>query len=233
MSNTVVLYSEEPSFFEQTGTRFSRRGVEVFCAMDVKELADVLNRTSPRLVISRGAPGGLPEPALRARLGSSPHVIVCGLPSDDPILLTSYKQSSGASVVLAPYGDALAEASASVLSVATRHFVRFLVQVKDAGDGTATFAYCQNLSTTGMLVELRRPLEVNSTVRLGFLVPGTQGMIDVNAKVVRHANSLKDVHRYGVQFLDLEPGEHDRIATLGNLKAQAGGAVSAAASAAA
>lgn len=214
MPNIVVLYSEDPSFFELAEARFDRRGVDVFCADKVDELAALLSRINCRVIISRSVPGGLPEPALRARLGPSPEIVVLAQPDDSPALLMSYKQAAGATVVLAPYAEPLREVMERCTTIALRHFVRLLVQVKDAGDGSATFAYCQNVSATGMLLELKRELSVGATIRISFMVPGTHGMIDVHARVVRHACSVRDCHRYGLHFTDLTDAQRERIDTL-------------------
>ena len=218
MPNTVVLYSEDPSFFERPDTHIARRGVDVFATMDIFELGAVISAAPVKLVISRGAPGGMPEPSLRSRLGTSPHVLILGSDADDPMTLKTYQAGIGSTVLLEPYQNRVFETTQKLLEVPIRHYVRMLVQMKGSGDSStagAGFSYCQNVSVSGMLIEAKKELVVGSTVRLSFMVPNVPGMIDVSARVVRHASSVKDAHRYGVHFLDLRPEDKEKIAGLG------------------
>jgi hypothetical protein len=211
MPNTVVLYSEDPSFFEREGTLFNRRGVEVFGAMDLDDLNRLIATLPVKLVISRGSPAGLPEPVLRTRLGTSPQLLVLGGANDDPLTLQTYERSPGSTVLIEPYGCRIVETTQTLLAIPVRHYVRMLVQLHADGGG---FGYCQNVSMTGMLIELKRQLTVGSEFPISFMLPNIPGMIRVTARVVRHASSLRDAHRYGLHFLDVSPEDHERLSQL-------------------
>ncbi len=217
MQNTVVLYSEDPSFFEREDTHFNRRGVDVFGAMNLNDLNGLIAALPVKLVIARGTPAGLPEPALRTRLGTSPQLLVLGSSKDDPLTLQSYDHTPGSTVICEPYGCRIVETTQTLLAIPVRHYVRMLVQLHTEGGG---FGYCQNVSLTGMLIELKRQLTVGTEFPISFMLPNIPGMVHVTARVARHASSLRDAHRYGLHFLDVTPEGHERLTQIDRLSTQ-------------
>lgn len=217
MPNTVVLYAEDPSFFERKDTLFNRRGVDIFGAMDLDDLNRLIGSLPVKLVISQGTPAGLSEPVLRTRLGTSPQLLVLGSAHDDPRTLQSYEHTPGSTVLLEPYGCRIVDTTQQLLAIPVRHYVRMLVQLHTDGGG---FGYCQNVSLTGMLIELKRQLTVGSEFPISFMLPNTPGMLRVTARVVRHASSLRDAHRYGLHFVDVAPEDHERLAHLDRTNTQ-------------
>jgi hypothetical protein len=216
--NIVVVYSESPSFFERSEVAFSRRGTEVFATQDLNEFGAIISSLPVQLAICHGIPGNLAEPALRQKLGRSPHILLLAENDVDPMVLRSYNGTPGSTVFIEPYGARALEAAQQLVAIPPRHYVRFLVQIKGGLDGPGGFGYCQNVSNTGMLLEVKRELVVDSTIRLTFLIPSSPGMVEVSARVVRHAGSLRDERRYGLHFLDLRPEDRDKIVTLGEFK---------------
>ena len=64
----------------------------------------------------------------------------------------------------------------------------------------------RNVSRSGMLVEMRGPLEVGSRAQIRLFLPTAARQkirLDISGEVIRDAGPEGDVHRYGVRFLDL------------------------------
>src|SRR5512140_2873150 len=60
-----------------------------------------------------------------------------------------------------------------------------------------------NLSTSGMLLDVPTSLEVGERVELKLFLPGGEKKVDVVGEISRDAGSTKEGNRYGVQFVDL------------------------------
>lgn len=60
-----------------------------------------------------------------------------------------------------------------------------------------------NVSTSGMLLEIARPLDVGVRVQLKLFLPGVGKKLDVAGEVTRDAGRTDDVYRYGVQFVEM------------------------------
>ena len=60
-----------------------------------------------------------------------------------------------------------------------------------------------NVSSTGMLVEVRTPLEVGSRVKVKLFVPGSTNQVEITGEVIREAAVTDTGHTYGVQFVEL------------------------------
>lgn len=211
---TVLLYTQDPAFFERRDTWFNRRGVDVFCAMDMEEAAAILTLRRVDMLVSCGVPAGLAVEELRGQVPYGVPLIVLVTPEDDEDLIDDYRLASDVAVITSPYGDALMQNTAKLLSVPTRHYIRILVQLQ-IEDQAGGFGFSNNLSATGMLVETKKQLEIGTHIQLSFLLPGARQMTAVKARVVREAQSNKHgSFRYGVQFVDLPVADREHIVAL-------------------
>jgi PilZ domain. len=60
-----------------------------------------------------------------------------------------------------------------------------------------------NVSKSGMLLEIARPLDIGVRVQLKLFLPGIGKRLDVAGDVTRDAGRTDDVYRYGVRFVEL------------------------------
>lgn len=77
-----------------------------------------------------------------------------------------------------------------------------LVTVVPEG-GLSHLGKTSNLSPSGMLLEVRAPLEVGQRIQLKLFLPGTTKQIEVTGEVTRGAGSSDGIDRYGIRFVDL------------------------------
>ncbi len=217
MSNgtTVLLFTHSPSFFEQRDTWFNRRGVDVFCAMDLEDAAAVFNKRRVDMMLCQGPPGGVHEAAIREVVPRGVPIFVLATENDDSRLLASYHKAVDSKVIKLPYGDAVMRLTAQTLAVPIRHYLRILVQVQaGSSERSNTFGFSNNISASGMLLETKRRLRIGDTVGLSFLLPCSPQMTVVHALVVREAKTEGNTLRFGLKYIDLPASDRDFIESL-------------------
>ncbi len=214
MGPTILLFSQQPAFFERRDTWFNRRGVDVFCAMDIDEVATIFSVRRVDLMLSQGVPGELSEGALRKVVPAQVPIILLTEGGDDARALASYTKSETCNVLKAPFGDKVMHLTARALAVPTRHYLRILVQIQVGESAGGTFGFSNNISTTGMLLETKRKLAVGETVGLSFMLPGAPQMTATHALVVREAPAEGNTFRFGVKFIDLPANDQEFLANL-------------------
>ena len=202
---TVILIASEPAFFEREDTWFNRRGVDVFCASDLPELMRIAKVRCPDLIVSAGIPDSLREHQFRMIVPESVPLVILARMQDPRDELSEYAVGFHSTVIRRPYDNQVVRATAAALSGPTRKYLRLLVQLKFKDRSkTGAFGFSQNVSSSGILLETKRDIEVGTRVDMSFMLPGQHQMTRVQGEVVRHAPSIKlDSHCYGVQFLDL------------------------------
>jgi hypothetical protein len=200
MVPTILLYSPHPAFFERRDTWFNRRGVDVFCAMDVDTLANMFSHRRMMLVLTQGVPDGMTAHEMRQIIPPQVRMLVLTEGGDDEDLLATYEADPDCKVLRAPFGEQVTKAARNAMTIPPRHYLRILVQIQ--ADGGGTFGFSNNISTTGMLLETKRQLNVGDTVALSFMLPGASQMSAAHALVVRQAPS-QGAYRFGLRFVDL------------------------------
>ncbi len=202
---TVILIAREPAFFEREDTWFNRRGVDVFCASDIPELMLIAKVRCPDLIVSAGIPDSLREHQFRMIVPESVPLVILARIHDPKDELLEYSVGFHSTVIRRPYDDQVMRATAAALSGPTRKYLRLLIQLKFKDRSKAgAFGFSQNVSSSGILFETKRDIDVGTRIEMSFMLPGQHQMTRVEGEVVRHAPSIKlDSHCYGVQFLDL------------------------------
>lgn len=221
---TVLLFADDPQFFERRDTWFNRRGVDAFGAMNASEVALIAGARNVHLLLSKGAPSGMSLEALRTILPVPTPLII--LNSGPPDELASYIGADDVYLLEEPFQDRVMDLTAKLLTVPTRHYLRILVQLKATETGRGgTFGFSNNLSASGMLLETRAELEIGNILELSFLLPGARQMTEARAKVVREAGKSRSGSKYGVQFQGLSSHDQLVIHNLTSLSGQTQGAV--------
>lgn len=217
MSNgpTVLLLAPTPAFFERRDTWFNRRGVDVFCALDLHDAASIFAMRRVDVVLAQGPPDGMDCTSARRVIPPEVPIIVLSSKGCPTALLDTYRRSAEATVVAEPYDDKIMHATARILEVPDRHYLRILVQVQGATGQAGTFGFSNNISTTGILMETRRELQIGETLQLSFLLPGAGQMTAVSALVVRQAHSGEGgTMRFGMKFIDLTESDLETITAM-------------------
>jgi len=99
-----------------------------------------------------------------------------------------------------------------LLNIKERKSYRVLLKVTVKGglNDTSFFCTSQNISTTGILIETERTLEVGDCISCSFYLPNS-GAISLDGEVVRTSGNTKDGFRYGVRYLKISPGHQVQI----------------------
>lgn len=79
-----------------------------------------------------------------------------------------------------------------------------LVTVVPEG-GRSHLGKTNNLSPSGMLVEVGEPLVVGERIEVKLFLPGTTKKLEFAGEVTREAARSPDRYSYGVHFVDLTP----------------------------
>ncbi len=223
---TVLLYTHNPAFFERRDTWFNRRGVDVFCAMDLEDAACIFTKRKVDLMLCEGPPGNVPEAAVREVVPRGVPIFVLADDSDNAELLNSYHKAIDSKVIRAPYGDAVLRLTAQALTVAVRHYIRILVQIQaGTSERSNTFGFSTNVSASGMLLETKRRLRIGDTIGVSFMLPCAPQMTACDALVVREAPSEGNTLRFGIKFIGLSVSDQEFIMSLASQSEQRAQAV--------
>lgn len=205
---TVLLVSDDPTFFEEPENVFQSRGVDVFTAMTGAEAIEHLSEHGADLTICSGIPADVAAKQLAKALDGT-----------SLILLLTGGESAGAweripecHVVTTPVqGRELLKLSSKVLDVLDRKYISILVQVRvSRPKATTIFGKSKDLSATGILVETSQTLMLHDQVVVSFLIPGADRMVQSDALVMREVVRAGGQRRYGLKFLSL-PDEDQEI----------------------
>ena len=104
----------------------------------------------------------------------------------------------------------LAVKIAKLLGVPARQSIRILIKIKIEGRLGSEFfiANTVDVSTSGLLFECERDLNIGDSVEASFFLMGTSGFsrVVVRSEVMRVAQSAAKMKRYGVKFADFKEG---------------------------
>jgi response regulator RpfG family c-di-GMP phosphodiesterase len=84
------------------------------------------------------------------------------------------------------------------------------IEVSLEKNGRFVLGRSVNISASGMLLEVDRMLPGDGVVRLHFYLPGDAVPLQLEAHVLR-AEFSGTMAKYGMRFIDLQPGEKERI----------------------
>lgn len=109
-------------------------------------------------------------------------------------------------------GDLLA-IIARIVSIRERKPTHMSVVFSDAGPGgeRQQVGRAGNISGTGMLLLTGKPVRTGSMLNLGFVVPGTNHPVQVQAKVMRVDQDTQGTYGAGVHFLGLNETDQQQI----------------------
>jgi hypothetical protein len=218
----VLMVSSEAAFFEKPGNAINRRGVQAFPVLDMKDGEAALEKLPVDLVIYNatnrvGDMEAVHDEISAVATSSLPVLLIAG-EKDEAAVRDRFADL--ASLFVATYPNSsryLLDLSNRLLSVANRKYVRVLVQARKVRAATpgappqTHFGFSRNISETGMLLESEAHFEVGEIIILGFMLPGTGGMIEVRAEVVRSQEG-GGVTYFGMRFTDLGVGDRQAVA---------------------
>ena len=97
-------------------------------------------------------------------------------------------------------------------SIPVRRQIRTItkIEVSMEKNGRFVLARSLNISSTGMLLEVDRVLSAEGKIRLHFYLPGDTKPMAVDAEILR-AEFSGTMAKYGLRFVDVAPGERERI----------------------
>jgi CheY-like chemotaxis protein len=84
------------------------------------------------------------------------------------------------------------------------------VTVKGSLNNASFFCTSQNISTTGILIETERTLEVGDNISCSFYLPNS-GAVSLDGEVVRTSGNARDGFQYGVRYMIINPGHRVEI----------------------
>jgi len=99
-----------------------------------------------------------------------------------------------------------------LMAIQERKSYRVLLKVTVKGklDDISFFCTSQNISTTGILIETERTLQVGDIISCSFYLPNA-GPVSLDGEVVRTSGNVVDGFNYGVRYLKISPGHRVEI----------------------
>ncbi len=68
-----------------------------------------------------------------------------------------------------------------------------------------------NISGSGLLINIKEPIETGTQVRVMFLKPNSFDIFDCNGKVVRIDNKKEKSHSVGIDFIGLSDSDKEKL----------------------
>ena len=104
---------------------------------------------------------------------------------------------------------------ANILQIPPRRFLRTMVAQADADlrSKAEYFGHSRDISRTGILIEANRPMGIDQIMKIKFLLPHSNSLINVTAQVTRVLrNPLSGQYEIGCRFTEIDPGTDKTIA---------------------
>jgi len=146
--------------------------------------------------------------------------------SDLPIVLISDEDAPGAIEAKEACGCSdyvprsvsqmeLVRRVANILQIPPRRFLRTMVAQTDAGLQSKLdyLGHSRDISRTGILIETSHPMSIDQVIKIKFLLPYSNSLIDVTTQITRVLrNPITGQYEVGCRFVDIDAGTLETIA---------------------
>ena len=206
----ILLVNSLIVFYEKNKGLLSRSDFQVFTALTVMEALQVHRKERVDLIVAdlnMPEMGGDKLCSLIRTDKEFKNVSILLTCCDTPEELKMVAQSAANAWVTKPINNGeFLEKIGQLLAVPVRKDYRVLLKAKVEGDQESTPFFCTsyNISTSGILIETGRVLNLGDRLTCTFFLPGARQIV-AGGEAVRSGAAADGCYHYGIRFIDLSP----------------------------
>lgn len=195
-----------------------RAGFQVFVGEKGAQFLEGIGRLQPEMCVLAldipDVPGDEIVAAIKKTLGprAPAFLLVC---EDDDAQARRCEAAGVNAFLRAPWTrEELLQAAAKILAIPPRSSKRVLVGIDvkpTTRDRDLVFGTLANLSAGGTLLQTNEGLPEGTKLGLSFSLPGQSHVINCSGVIVRHEDSNRGIHGYGVRFEQIAESDVQRI----------------------
>ena len=217
----ILLVDNVRSILERQKSLLNRKDFQVFTAITGEEALEIHRQEKMDVIImDLDMPGMSGDQVCRAIRKSSDtqkvSILMATLSGDKVEIDRCLKAGANGHIKKPIMKDDLDSKLAKLLDVPTRQSIRIMMRVKlDAKMGGDFFiANTVDVSATGLLFECDKDIKHGAVIETSFFLPSPEGFkrVVVFSEVMRVADGVEQVKRYGVKFNEFKEGAADIIA---------------------
>jgi len=212
----ILLVNASRYFFDEGKSLLDRKDFRVFLAPSGASALQIHRQEKVNLIVAEldmPEMGGDDLCTLLRKESDSRLVSFILICRDTPAELQRSVQSGANICLKRPFSArTLLEHVEKLLYISVRKGYRVLMKakVKGAKDDAVFFCTSQNISATGLLIEVERAMSIGDQLSCSFFLPGS-AQISAEGEVARTETTADGKHRYGIRFINISPEHKSEI----------------------